>query len=115
MQHRAMAGWAVFVAVSAWAGSAGAQQGTDIYVGTLSLSGGRLAVTGLKNATNRDGYDNQPSFGPSGTFFLYTSARSGGRLTSFATISPAAPADPLPGHRKVSIHPPLCLVGPRFP
>ncbi|MCH8934634.1 MAG: PD40 domain-containing protein [Gemmatimonadetes bacterium] len=83
MQHRAMAGWATFVAVWAWAGSAGAQQGTDIYVGSLSLSGGRLAVTGLKNATNRDGYDNQPSFGPSGTFFLYTSGRSGGQTDIF--------------------------------
>ena len=78
-----MAGWATFVAVWAWAGSAGAQQGTDIYVGRLSLSGGRLAVTGLKNATNRDGYDNQPSFGPSGTFFLYTSGRSGGQTDIF--------------------------------
>lgn len=78
-----MAGWATFVAVWAWAGSAGAQQGTDIYIGRLSLSGGRLAVTGLKNATNRDGYDNQPSFGPSGTFFLYTSGRSGGQTDIF--------------------------------
>ncbi|MEE9533170.1 MAG: hypothetical protein V3W06_02030, partial [Acidimicrobiia bacterium] len=83
MQHRAMASWAVLVAVSAWALPAGAQQGTDIYVGSLSLSGGRLAVTGLKNATNRDGYDNQPSFGPSGTFFFYTSARSGGQTDIF--------------------------------
>ena len=30
MQHRAMAGLAVFVAVSTWAGSAVSQQGTDI-------------------------------------------------------------------------------------
>jgi hypothetical protein len=37
----------------------------------------------LKNATNRDGYDNQPSFGPAGTFFLYTSARSGGQTDIF--------------------------------
>ena len=106
MRHRAMAGWATFVAVWAWAGSAGAQQGTDIYVGSLSLSGGRLAVTGLKNATNRDGYDNQPSFGPSGTFSSIRQAAREGKLTSSATISPAAPAGPLPGHRKVSIHPP---------
>ncbi len=115
MQRRAMAGLAVFVAVSAWAGSAGSQQGTDIYVGSLSLSGGRLAVMGLKNATNRDGYDNQPSFGPSGTFSSMRQPARGGKLTSSVTISPAAPAGPLPVHRKVSIRPPSCLVGPLFP
>ena len=48
---------------------------TDIWVGRLeSAEDGTLAVTGLTNATDRDGYDNQPSFDPSGAALYYTSA-----------------------------------------
>ena len=48
---------------------------TDIWVGRLDRGdGGALTVSALTNATGRDGYDNQPSFGPSGAALYYTSA-----------------------------------------
>ena len=56
-----------------------AQGGTDIYVATLQHIDGRASVGQLTNATDRDGYDNQPHFGPDGTYVLYTSARSDGQ------------------------------------
>ncbi len=56
-----------------------AQTGTDIYIGTLQHNDGRASVGQLTNATDRDGYDNQPHFGPDGTYILYTSALSDGQ------------------------------------
>ena len=48
---------------------------TDIWVGRLERGpDGALSVAGLVNATDRDGYDNQPSFDPSGTALYYTAA-----------------------------------------
>ena len=48
---------------------------TDIWIGRLERAeDGALIVTGLANATDRDGYDNQPSFGPAGAALYYTSA-----------------------------------------
>ncbi len=48
---------------------------TDIWLGRLERGDdGALAVSGLTNATDRDGYDNQPSFDPSGAALYYTSA-----------------------------------------
>ena len=47
---------------------------TDIWVGWLDRGAdGSLSVRDLVNATDRDGYDNQPSFDPGGTAFYYTS------------------------------------------
>ena len=47
---------------------------TDIWVGRLERDAdGRLAIRELANATDRDGYDNQPSFDRSGTVIYYTS------------------------------------------
>lgn len=47
---------------------------TDIWVGELDRGeDGALSVRNLVNATDRDGYDNQPSFGPSGLAIYYTS------------------------------------------
>lgn len=51
--------------------------GTDIFVMTLSRSGGRLAVGPAANITARAGYDNQPGFSPDGKFIYYTSERGG--------------------------------------
>ncbi len=82
MRLSAMAGLTV-LAVATGLSPAGAQQATDIYVGSLSMQEGRLAVTGLINATDRDGYDNQPSFGPDGSFLLYTSGRADGQTDIF--------------------------------
>ena len=48
---------------------------TDIWVGRLERGAdGSLSVADLVNATDRDGYDNQPSFDPSGTAIYYTAA-----------------------------------------
>ena len=48
---------------------------TDIWLGRIERGGqGELVIAGLANATNRDGYDNQPAFDPSGTAFYYTAA-----------------------------------------
>ena len=48
---------------------------TDIWVGRLERGpDGALSVAHLVNATDRDGYDNQPSFDPSGTALYYTAA-----------------------------------------
>ena len=48
---------------------------TDIWTGRLERADdGTLIVTGLTNATDRDGYDNQPSFDPAGAALYYTSA-----------------------------------------
>ena len=54
--------------------------GTDIYVAELAERDGRVSVGPLTNATDRDGYDNQPHFVPSGTSILYTSGRPDGQM-----------------------------------
>jgi len=51
--------------------------GSDIYLATLSRSGGALRVGPASNLTARPGYDNQPSFSPDGRSLYYTSAREG--------------------------------------
>ncbi len=50
-----------------------APAGTDIYLVSLFREGGRLAFGTPINVTDRDGYDNQPSFLPDGQGLLYTS------------------------------------------
>ncbi len=47
---------------------------TDIWLGTLVRDGGALSVSGLEQATDRDGYDNQPSFLLDGSAILFTTA-----------------------------------------
>ncbi len=47
---------------------------TDIWLGTLARDGGALSVSGLEQATDRDGYDNQPSFLLDGSAILFTTA-----------------------------------------
>ena len=47
----------------------------DIFLVTLSRNGGKLAVTGARNATNRPGYDNQPNWSADGNTLFYTSVR----------------------------------------
>lgn len=55
--------------------SAQAPQGTDIYLVAMSSSNGVLSFGAVTNVTDRDGYDNQPSFLPDGSAVLYTSNR----------------------------------------
>ena len=47
---------------------------TEIWLGTLVREGGALAIADLEQATDRDGYDNQPSFLLDGSAILYTAA-----------------------------------------
>ena len=48
---------------------------TDIWLGRIERGGqGELVIAGLANATDRDGYDNQPAFDPSGAALYYTAA-----------------------------------------
>ena len=57
---------------------------TDIWVGWLDRGeGGALAVRDLINATDRDGYDNQPSFDPAGSAIYYTVAADATQTETF--------------------------------
>lgn len=47
---------------------------TDIWIGHLVRSNDGLALAELSNATDRDGYDNQPFFAPGGDWLYYASA-----------------------------------------
>lgn len=47
---------------------------TDIWVARLVREGASLRVEEMRNATDREGYDNQPSFVPDGSGLLYVSA-----------------------------------------
>ena len=47
---------------------------TDIWVGALVREGGALSVSGLERGTDRDAYDNQPSFLLDGSAILHTAA-----------------------------------------
>ena len=73
---------------------------TDIWVGRLERAeDGTLTVTGLANATDRDGYDNQPSFDPSGAALYYTSAVDSTQTEIYRlALRDGAPAEmPSPG------------------
>src|SRR5437763_2541440 len=39
---------------------------SEVWVGSLDMSGGRLAVSNLVNISRHPGYDNQPAFFPDG-------------------------------------------------
>ena len=47
---------------------------TDIWLGTLVRDGGALSISDLEQATDRDGYDNQPGFLRDGSAILHTAA-----------------------------------------
>lgn len=50
---------------------------TDIHLLEIKNLGERIELGAPHNITNRDGYDNQPSFWPDGQRVLYTSIREG--------------------------------------
>jgi hypothetical protein len=55
-----------------------AQQGpppTEVFLASLSQTGGTLTVGKPVNVSNSPGYDNQPSFSPDGLTLFFTSAR----------------------------------------
>ena len=79
MQTTRISRWATCVAtlgIAAFPTSALAQAGTDIYLVDIAREGGVRFGSPI-NATNRPGYDNQPSFTPDGKVVLYTSVRDG--------------------------------------
>ena len=45
----------------------------EVWVGSLDMSGGRLAVSNLVNISNHPGYDNQPAFLADGSKVVFTS------------------------------------------
>jgi len=51
------------------------QPSTDIYLFDIELKNSQLKISGHKNITNRDGYDNQPTFDKSSSTIYYTSIR----------------------------------------
>lgn len=57
---------------------------TDIWLGSLEPDEqGRLVISGLSNATDRDGYDNQPAFDPAGDALYYTAAMDSTQTDTF--------------------------------
>ena len=66
---------------------------TDIWMGTLVREGGALSVSGLGQATDRDAYDNQPSFLLDGSAILHTAALDR-RQTEIMRLAAGAGAGP---------------------
>jgi WD40 repeat protein len=54
---------------------------TEIYLASLKIANGSLAIGTAVNITSNPGYDNQPFFTPDGRSVLFTSARGGGTQT----------------------------------
>lgn len=65
-----------------------AQAASDIFLVSLHQAGGRLTADSVRRLTNRDGYDNQPSFTPDGRSILYTSIDAD-RIAVFVLGNPA--------------------------
>src|SRR6185436_12878280 len=66
----------VILALLVWrAPGQNAPPSSDIFLADVTQRGGQLVVGKPVNITNRDGYDNQPSFLPDGKGLLFTSIR----------------------------------------
>jgi uncharacterized protein (TIGR02246 family) len=64
---------ALFLVLLASAATLSAQiNDSEVWVGSLDLSGGRFAISNLMNISKHPGYDNQPAFFPDGRL-VYTS------------------------------------------
>lgn len=59
--------------------AAGRQDGpaTDIFIAGIRLVDTSHQISNIRNLTQRDGYDNQPSFSRGGRYLIYTSMRDG--------------------------------------
>lgn len=69
----------------ALASSAGAQGGNpEVFVIPVSVAGTSMTVGKPANITNRQGYDNQPSFSADGRTLFYTSTRDDGQADIYA-------------------------------
>lgn len=76
-------------------------QDTDIWLGNLDLSGGRVAITELVNITKRPGYDNQPAFFPDQRTLAYTVEAETGTHAVLYDLT-TGKARPLPSARGYS-------------
>ena len=56
-----------------------AQGGTDIWVSSLKVAAGHVALGTPRNLTDRPGYDNQPSWSPRGDHIYFSSLRGDGQ------------------------------------
>jgi WD40 repeat protein len=56
-----------------------AAQGTDIWVASLKVTAGHVALGMPRNVTDRPGYDNQPSWSPRGDLIYFSSLRGDGQ------------------------------------
>ena len=66
----------------------------DIFLVSLSKTGGKLAVTGARNLTNRAGYDNQPNWSRDGRTLFYTSTREDAQADIYR-LDPSGSAPPV--------------------
>ena len=70
---------------------------TDIWLGTLARDSGALTISNLEQATDRDAYDNQPSFLLDGSAILWTAAFERRQTeTMRLEVTPAAGSDAAP-------------------
>ena len=90
--------------------------GTDIYVFDIDLMGERLNYRNKVRVTDRDGYDNQPSFTPTSDAILFSSIRDSNQSDIFQyhlasqklvqlTATPESEYSPMviPGTKKFSV------------
>jgi dipeptidyl aminopeptidase/acylaminoacyl peptidase len=63
----------------------------EIFLVSLSSTGGKLSVTGARNLTNRPGYDNQPNWSRDGATLYFTSTRADSQADIYR-IEPAGSA-----------------------
>ncbi|MDE2943992.1 MAG: hypothetical protein OXT63_07260 [Gemmatimonadota bacterium] len=63
---------------------------TDIWLGTLVREGGALSIPDLGRATDRDAYDNQPSFLLDGSAILHTAALDRTQTEIMRIVEPGA-------------------------
>ncbi|MCY4400723.1 MAG: hypothetical protein OXE96_15495 [Gemmatimonadetes bacterium] len=85
---------------------------TDIWVGRIERDDdGVVAITGLSNATDRDGYDNQPSFDPSGSAIYYTSAVDSTQTETFRYVLDNGAVEQVTRSTDVSEFSPIVIPG----
>ncbi len=77
LQSRSLLAATTAVVFAATNGVAQEAAGSDIFLVSVSETRGVLEFGKPANITDRDGYDNQPSFTPDGRSILYTSNRDG--------------------------------------
>jgi hypothetical protein len=68
--------------------AAKAQAGTDVWIVSMKQAGIAVSFGDPRNATDRPGYDNQPSFTAKGDAVLYTSTDASGKTDSWRFTLP---------------------------